>query len=43
MKSELLEKGSGLVFDDDISDSDDDQLNEINSRIRSIKPPSEQS
>jgi len=43
MKSKPLEKGSGLAFDDDTSDSDDDQLNEFNSRIGSIKPPSEPS
>jgi len=44
MKSKPIEKGPDrLAFDDDTSDSDDDQLNEFNSRIGSIKPPSEQS
>jgi len=43
MKSKPFEKGSDLAFDDDTSDSDDEQLNEFNSRIGSIKPPAEQS
>jgi len=43
MKSKPFDKGSDLAFDDDTSDSDDEQLNEFNSRIGSIKPPAEQS
>ena len=39
MKSKPIEKGPVLAYDDDTSDSDDDQLNEFNSRIGSIKPP----
>jgi len=44
MKSKPLEKGSGsgLAFDDDTSDSDDDHLNEFNSRIGSIKQSKEE-